>query len=169
MLAQQVLSPTQPSPQAQLWALQKKIFQFSKIAESSQCGSYVSSEGIRSWFGQRVASCCPWCFHLLWIRKRARQQLLLYFNSWATYQCLQRQAGHCASEKWSCLFSVLVPSLETRLYLGTVLKTVKTHPVSDSRKFSFGFFLYLVFGIITTCILTWWNPLSIFFLKKSKI
>lgn len=155
-----------PSPSFELF--KRRFIQFSKIAESGQCGSYVSSEVIRRWFGQRVASCCPWCFHLLWIRKCTRQ-LLLPFNS---YLSVSSEAGRPPRE-WRTLLSVFCPcpSLGTRLYLETVLKTVKTHPVSDSRKFSFGIsFWYLVFGIITTCILTWWNPLSMiyFFWRRAK-
>lgn len=162
MLTQQVLSPHAAiSPAPALSSSKEDLFSL-VIAESGQCGSYVSSEVIRSWFGQRVASCCPWCFHLLRIRKCTRQ-LLLSFNS---YLSVSSEAGRPPCE-WRTVLSVFCPcpSLGTRLCLETVLKTVKTHPVSDSRKFSFGIsFWYLVFGIITTCILTWWNPLSMIYL-----
>lgn len=143
-----------PSPCFEIF--KRRFIQFTKNAESGHCGSYVSSEEIRNWWDQHVASCCPWCLHLLWTR-RCAGQLLLYFNNCGTYQYLQRQA----TVQWWMVVSVFCPhsSLGTRLYSGSQWRHTLSLTLENS-----------VFGviIITNYILTWWNPLSIIFVKKSK-
>lgn len=119
------LSPLSHLPSPSFEISKRRFIRFSKTAESGQCGSNGSPEAIRSWLDQHVASCRPWCFHLLWIRKYARQ-LLLYFSNSAAYQEPQRHATVRVKNGGVCFLSLSF--LGSKIVLGNSLKDSEDTP-----------------------------------------